>query len=147
MNPHQFPIEIKYRATLKEAKFPTAKLLVNGFIVDDGTIAFIAARPNLSRHELPGCSGEVLQLRHYYPVEASITGTLPLTEEGVLVTELVKELTASLASSAVTLSLAVQAVGGVDTETIAENLAIVDSPGLAADYASGTLALSIQARE
>lgn len=143
----QFPVEIKYRATLREAKFPAAKLLVNGFIVDNGTISFVAARPNFSRHELPGCSGEVLQLRHYYPVEASITGTLPLKEEGILVSELVKELTASLASSSVTLSLAVQATSGVETATIAEGFAIVDSPGLEADYAAGVMALSIQARE
>ena len=143
----QFPNEIKYEAILEEAKFPKAKLVVNGFIVDDGEVDIEFAGPVLAVHEIVGTSGTVFQVKNYSATEASIRGSLPLVEPGELVSDDLKALVRGLDGGTLTLSAAVIGEGGIREMPVYQKLDVVNTPVLDLDYAGQVTKLAIDTRE
>jgi len=143
----QFPNEIKYEAILEEAKFPKAKLVVNGFIVDDGEVNIEFAGPVLAVHEIVGTSGTVFQVKNYSATEVSIRGSLPLVEPGEWVSDDLKALVRGLNGGTVTLSAAVIGEGGITEMPVYQKLDVVNTPVLDMDYAGQVTRLVIEARE
>ena len=148
----QFPFEIRYMATLQEAKLPKAKLVINNVVVDGGVVQVSVPAPELAMHTIVGTSGAIFQVKHYKAAEYQITGSLPLIENGVMVTDDIKSLVASLdagvltKAGVVTLGLYVRATTGMTLKTLG-NLDVVDSPTVDMDYGNQVAQLRISARE
>ena len=143
----QFPNEIKYEAILEEAKFPKAKLVVNGFIVDGGEVDIEFTGPVLAVHEIVGTSGTVFQVKNYSATEVSIRASLPLVEPGEWVSDDLKALVRGLDGGTVTLSAAVIGEGGITEMPVYQKLDVVNTPVLDMDYAGQVTRLAIDARE
>lgn len=67
---------IHYRAVLTEAKFPPAKVVLNGVVFDEGTISITCPQPIMSRVPLIGCAGELVQVDNYSMAEFELTGSI-----------------------------------------------------------------------
>ena len=143
----QFPNEIKYEAILEEAKFPKAKLVVNGFIVDDGEVDIEFAGPVLAVHEIVGTSGTVFQVKNYSATEIFIRGSLPLVEPGECVSDDLKAMVQGLDGGTITLSAAVIGDGRITEVSVYRKLDVVNTPVLDMDYAGQVTKLAIDARE
>jgi hypothetical protein len=75
--PGLWPNWISYRAVLQEAKFPTQKIAVNGFLLDQATISIDLPSPILSRKRLVGCTGEIIQVLNYTCLGLQVSGKIP----------------------------------------------------------------------
>lgn len=78
VEPGQWGRYIAYRATLREAVVPLAKVHVNGTVLDRGQIGVTLPRPMIVRHRLVGCVGEVIQVENYSVMEVDVAGALPV---------------------------------------------------------------------
>ena len=73
----RFPVEIRYRATLLEAKLPPVKLLVNDVPIDVGTVTITPPNPKLHRHRLVAAEGAVVQIGGYGSLRLHVRGRVP----------------------------------------------------------------------
>ena len=142
-----FPTEIRYIATLQEAKLSLAKGVVNDFPVDNCVVAITLPQPQFAQHQIVGASGEVLQLKHYKTMEVDISGTMPLKQDGVAISAVMKALADSLTQGWLKLDVAVRSSTGVSTETVWDKLDITDEPAVECDYQNQVSSVNVRSRE
>ena len=126
--PGQWPFEIAYRCTLREAKFPAAKLIVNNAMLDGAVVTITYPKPMMVRHSLVGCCGEVLQVKNYSATEIGIQGTVPaapgsgervgVVASGHFVGHVSREMIKALEADKVDVAVAVVTSSGTDVRPL-----------------------------
>ena len=144
----RWPIEISYQATLREAKRPAAKGMLNGTLVDGVTIHIDVASPILHRHRLMGVAGELINVTNYQRVRVAIEGEMTnRVNGGTMVQQSARDLVAILAGNSFSLSAAVaQADGTVDIKTLFPRL-YPTQPSVDLTETENSLAFSVQGVE
>lgn len=142
-----FGAEIRYVATLREAKMPLAKAVINGFVVDNCVLTITLPSPQFARHQIAGTSGEVLQLKHYQSMEVDISANLPLLVVSQAISDQAKALTESLTFGTMTLETTLLTGTGFTTVTVFDGLDIIDDPSVDFDYNAQVMSIAVKARE
>jgi hypothetical protein len=144
----QFPLELRYQCVLREAREYPVKLSVNGHLLDQAIVNILPPEPEFARHRIVGCSGEVLQLKHYKAMEVDVSGLLPLNTEGDPMGPAGRRVAAALESGTLDLEVVRRGAAGEVAEKLPfyGTLHIVDDPVFEADYREQVLAIGVRAR-
>lgn len=97
IEPGQWGNFIRYRCVLEEVKSPPCKAIVANYILDDAVMSFTLPAPILSRSQMVGCHGEVLQLHNYTMMQLDVQGTVSQpAPSGSLLNKMAHELMSAL---------------------------------------------------
>jgi hypothetical protein len=148
VEPGQWGNYIRYKAILREAKFPPGKVLVNDKIIDDGVITITLPAPLLSRTPLAGCAGEVLQVRNYTKAVIEVSGTCsgPPPTGNRTIADLAHDLMTSLNADKVDIG-----VGRINGPTLTKDVlwpkaSLDEGSGIDVNYEDQTCVVTIRAK-
>ncbi len=140
----RFPVEIRYTATLREAKFPQGKVMLNGVMIDNGIISINAPKPIMNQHRLAGTSGAILQIHNYTPIAVEVNGTLPNPgHDGQLMTPQIDALYDSIALGG--LNVVVTKRDGTQV-SLFTNISVDEDPRIDAQIRERTATISVRGR-
>lgn len=139
---------IAYTATLREAKFPSAKLMLNTQFVDGGILNVICPRPIISRKSLIGCCGEIVQVLNYTMAEFEAQGTVNgMRQPNRSMTDQASDLQQQLESDFV--NIGIQRVTGAGTTTVDNlwtTLSLDEGSNVDINYAEQVITLNVKAK-
>ena len=121
----QWPIKISYKAVLKEVKQPDCKLLINGGIIDDGTIVIVPRKPRLTVEKFAFSHGGEIFFSGWEPRSFGISGYVSETvaDEGSFINSAGVSMFNLLVGGSVDVSLLV----GSDVQSLYSGLSVTNS--------------------
>jgi hypothetical protein len=147
IQPGQWGKVIRYTATLREAKFPPAKVILNGHIIDHGVITITLPSPLLDRSDMAACVGEVMNIRNYTMLGVEVDGACSgTTAPNRLLTDAAYELSTSLLADKVDVGIVRLTPGGTETETLFTDLSVDDGSSIDAVHEDQAVSIHLAAK-